>query len=136
MAQPRSTTSERRRLALGQATAARILEEPDLLDVGRSNLRQLRSGATQSGLVLLAEWALIIECGPEAVAEVLGEDSERGHDMRQQSPFAGVLSDRARWSVLEEVYDRPLPQDWLSNITPIYSEVPTENLIDEERGRG
>lgn len=72
--------------------------------MGRSNLSQLRGGATRSGLVLLDEWALVIERGPEVVAEVLREDSERGHDMRQQSPFAGVLSDSQRWSVLEEVY--------------------------------
>ena len=104
MAQVRSTTSERRRLALGRATAARILEDPDLLVLGRSNLSRLRSGATRSGLVLLEEWALTIKRGPEAVAEILREDSEHGHDMRQQSPFAGILTNRERWSILEEVY--------------------------------
>lgn len=82
MAQVRSTTAERRRLALGRATAARVMEEPDLLELGESNLARLRRGATQSGLVLLDEWALTIERGPEAVAESLREDSEHGHDMR------------------------------------------------------
>ena len=104
MAQVRSTTSERRRLALGRATGARILDDPDLLDMGRSNLSRLRGDATPSGLVLLDEWASTIKRGPEAVAEILREESEHGHDMRQQSPFAGVLTNAERWSILEEVY--------------------------------
>jgi hypothetical protein len=103
----RDDLPERRRLALGRATAAKIVADPSLLDVARDNLRRRRARrASPFSQQLLDEWESIVDAGPQAVAAALTDPGEHGHDLRQESPFAGVLTDRERWAVLQGVYGR------------------------------
>lgn len=90
---------------MGTAIAAKVLAHPELLEIGRQNLRRLDSKSLPAR-ALLAEWVELIAAGPVAVAAVLTEDSDRGHDLRQMAPFAGVLTNAERWAVLDEVYGR------------------------------
>lgn len=49
------------------------------------------------------EWEAAADRGPEAVAEVAMMDGERGDDLRQVSPLAGVLPQDIRMQVLRHV---------------------------------
>jgi hypothetical protein len=48
----------------------------------------------------LARWRRLINDGPEAVMRVLTAESAEADELRQNSPFAGVLPDAERLSVL------------------------------------
>ncbi len=101
---PRDDLPERRRLAVARATAQRIVADPSLLRVGRAQLPLVRAHSSGGALALCDEWAVLIETGAEAVATALIDPTEHGHDMRQQSLFAGVLTDRQRWDAIDSVY--------------------------------
>lgn len=51
----------------------------------------------------LQEWETAVEAGPEAVAAVALTEGERGVDLRQVSPLAGILPHEARLQVLKQV---------------------------------
>ncbi|HVW33282.1 MAG TPA: hypothetical protein VHL53_12135 [Acidimicrobiia bacterium] len=48
----------------------------------------------------LDEWAAALDDGPERVRAVLLDPSDHGHDMRQMSPLAGLISDEERLAAL------------------------------------
>lgn len=93
--------AEERSLRLHAAVAARLLADPKLVD----RVRRRVAGWLEDGSVArpYAEaWARLLD-GPMAdLVLALGERSERMHDLRQVSPFAGVLEPRARWRVRRE----------------------------------
>ena len=89
---------------MASATAQRILADPSLLQMGRDQLPAIRAHSSGSALALCDEWEALIEAGPEAVAAALIDPTEHGHDMRQQAPFSGVLTDRERWVAIASVY--------------------------------
>lgn len=93
---------ERRSLAVAAATAAVVGQ-----DFGRArrlakeNLLRAEElvGATAARR-WVEEWRRVLEIGPDAVRDALLEPGDHGHDLRQMSPFAGLLSDKARRAVL------------------------------------
>ena len=89
---------------MASATARRILADPSLLQIGRDQLPAVRAHSAGSALALCDEWQALIEAGEEAVAAALVDPTEHGHDMRQQAPFSGVLTDRERWAAIDSVY--------------------------------
>ena len=52
------------------------------------------------------EWEQAAELGPDAVATVAMTEGERGDDLRQVSPPAGVLPQEVRLQVLHQVRGR------------------------------
>jgi len=48
-------------------------------------------------------WRALLERPQEELMAALSESSEHMHDLRQVSPFAGVLDPRARWRIRDEV---------------------------------
>lgn len=48
-------------------------------------------------------WADVLALPLEEVRKAMTEDSDRGHDLRQNSPFAGMLSEPERRRILEAV---------------------------------
>lgn len=101
---PRDDLPERRRLAIARATAQRILADPALLKIGREQLPAVRAHSSGAALALCDEWEALIEAGVQAVADALVDPSDHGHDLRQQSPFAGVLPNHERWEAIASVY--------------------------------
>lgn len=97
------TRSDRRSLALHAAIAQRLATDPDrVLQLARRNLKTLRRTASTRGAYrLLDEWTELITDGDiVAITRVLRDTSERARDLRQMTPFAGVLNDSERTSVL------------------------------------
>lgn len=72
--------------------------------LGLENLRAMDRVATSvRARAHLEEWRNLLALDARAVGSALVDPSEHGHDLRQMSPFAGILSDRERDLVLAAV---------------------------------
>jgi len=85
---------ERRSLAMAAATADAVERDFDaarrLAEVNLSKMDEV-VGSNSSGR-LLAEWRSLLDEGSDSVRSMLLDQSEHGHDMRQMTPFAGLLT--------------------------------------------
>lgn len=88
-------------LELGRCVAARLRECPELLRIAHENLARW-SCLNADALSLLrcyAEWQNILQRPLEEICEVLSSDGEESQRLRQNSPFAGVLTAREVWEL-------------------------------------
>jgi excisionase family DNA binding protein len=97
------TREETRSLWLNRAVAARVAQDPaGVLSHARKNLErfeQIHEGSTV--VTWLERWRAVLEAGPEAVMAVLTSTAPEAAELRQNSPFAGVLPDDERRAVLD-----------------------------------
>jgi excisionase family DNA binding protein len=98
----RMTRDQLRSLWLSQAVAAHIVRDPGrTLDRARRNLdRLLASAARGSARMWLLQWQQLLEGPIEDVLEALTSRSPRSRELRQNSPFAGVLTAQERREIL------------------------------------
>ena len=98
----RLTRDQRRSLWLNTAIAGKLTADPDtVLDVARRNLAHLQTVHTRGqGAKWLSEWERVLGGSVEDVIEVLTSTSPRARELRQNSPFAGVLTPAERTQVL------------------------------------
>ena len=93
---------ERRSLAIAAATAAAV--ERDFAAARRLAEENLDRAAALVGDNVANEWIegwrRALDRGPSALRRTLLDTSEHGHDMRQMSPFAGLLSEGERAAAL------------------------------------
>jgi transcriptional regulator with XRE-family HTH domain len=89
---PPMTREDRRSLVLHEAIAERLKEDPErVLRRARRTLALMRKrhpGAAS----LLGEWALNLRLPVSDLVEVLRDPRPRARELRQVTPFAGVLS--------------------------------------------
>ena len=87
--------------SLGRRVAERLSQQPELLQVARDNLDRWsrRNASVPSLLRCYAEWRAILERPLEEICSLLNSDSEEARRLRQNSPFAGVLSPREVWEL-------------------------------------
>lgn len=91
-----------RSLWLHRAVAGRLARDPErVLARAARNLHRLER-AHPSGVSAryLARWRDLIADGPETVMRTLVDESPESDELRQNSPFAGVLSDAERLAIL------------------------------------
>jgi hypothetical protein len=88
-------------LELARRVAARLRAAPELLSVARGNLaRWSRLNADAPALLrCYAEWSHILERPVEDICNALCAETEEGQRLRQNSPFAGVLSPNEVWEI-------------------------------------
>ncbi len=93
-----------RSLALHRAGARRLDDDPDaVLVAARRNLTTMRAiHADGSADRWLDAWAALLDGPVIEVARVLTEESESAHELRQNTPFAGILSASERWDIYRE----------------------------------
>jgi hypothetical protein len=93
---------------LGCRVAARLRERPALLNIARENLaRWLRRNADAPALVRgYREWQAILERPLNEICQILETADQGGQRLRQNSPFAGVLSPSEVWAVKAAVGQR------------------------------
>lgn len=85
-------------LDLHKAVADRLLAEPALLDRTRERVaRWLRDGSVARPYA--EAWLCVLGRPVEEIARFLEDPGERARQLRQTSPFAGVLDPRTRWSI-------------------------------------
>jgi excisionase family DNA binding protein len=97
------TREQLRSLWLNRAVAAQVAQEPErVLGLARENLdRFYEIHAGRSAEYWLKRWDRILARGPEVVMETLTSTTPEASELRQNSPFAGVLTDDQRLSVLD-----------------------------------
>ncbi len=94
------TREDRRSLSLHMAISRRIAADPEgALARARRNLQTMRKANHTAG-PLLQEWRRVLDDGMARVLEVLADPGEHAREMRQVTPFAGLLTTRER----QEVY--------------------------------
>jgi hypothetical protein len=88
-------------LELGRRVAARLRRQPELLGIARENLQRWRrlNFNAPSLLRCYAEWSAILNRPLPEICDILGSDSEENRRLRQNSPFAGVLSAHEVWEL-------------------------------------
>ena len=98
----RLTRDQRRSLWLAYAVAGRLVEDPEgVLKRARANLdRMLQSNARGSARVWLQQWHGLLNGPTENVLEALTSRSPLSRELRQNTPFAGVLTDDQRRAIL------------------------------------
>ncbi|MCL4818891.1 MAG: hypothetical protein KJ067_07105 [Vicinamibacteria bacterium] len=101
--------AEERSLALHAAVAERLLSDPALVDRA---VERVRGWLAEPGVVpapLAAAWLEALSGPREVLFALLVDRSERARQLRQCSPFAGVLDARTRWRILREAKGAVVP---------------------------
>jgi len=97
--------AEERSLALHREVARKLRERPELLDAARERVRSwLESGCASRHWA--EAWNEALEGSLDDVIALITDASQRARDLRQTSPFAGVLDPRERWEILRRVRGR------------------------------
>ena len=101
------TREDRRSVAFHRAIAKKLLRQPaEVVGKARRNLAKLASVVDVShpcGAQLVAAWRRWLALPPEELARrIVNADGWLERDMRQSSPFAGVLTEQERYKVLAE----------------------------------
>jgi len=95
-ATPKLTYEERRSLAISTAVASKLAEDPEsVMGKARSNIARMRAAASHEH-PWIDVWEALLELGASHVAAVLMSRDQFACDLRQSSPFAGVLSEMER----------------------------------------
>jgi len=99
----RLTRDQLRSLWLGHAIAGRLVAEPRAtIEKAKENLEHLRRiHARGAGRRWLDEWADLLDGPVEEILGALTSRTSRARELRQNSPFAGVLSAGERERVLQ-----------------------------------
>lgn len=99
----RLTREERRSLALHRAIVAKLAADPvGVLEKARRNLSVMRcANQDRSAEPWFAEWGRLLRGPVSSLVEVLVSTSQQARDLRQVTPFAGVLSDEERRAIYQ-----------------------------------
>ncbi|MBF0688540.1 MAG: helix-turn-helix domain-containing protein [Cellulomonas sp.] len=97
----RLSADQRRSLHLAYAIAGKLVQDPALVDVARQNLERMRARHTRGRPAQwLAQWQELLDGPLDELLIVLTSPSQRSRELRQNSPFAGVLTDDERRAAL------------------------------------
>jgi excisionase family DNA binding protein len=95
---------EEQSLWLHYALLAPLLTEPEaVISKARENLRRWSDKHRRDGMArrYLATWDRLLDDGLDAITDALTSHSQEARELRQNSPFAGALSDATRQRVLK-----------------------------------
>lgn len=97
------TRDQRRSLWVHRAVAGRVAADPvGTLALARRNIdRRLREQPASGSERWLRRWRELLDRGPEEVMDALTSSSPASRELRQNSPFAGVLSESERLAILD-----------------------------------
>ena len=99
----RLTREEEKSLRLHQALLTPMLVEPDaVISKARDNLNRWSRMHRPDGMTAryLEDWKRILNDGLDAIVDVVISPTQEARELRQNSPFAGVLPDETRRQVL------------------------------------
>lgn len=103
----RMSRDQRRSLWLNTAVAGKLVADPDgTLRVARRNLETLvKAHPRGQGARWLAQWSDLLEGPTERILEVLTSPTPWAREMRQNSPFSGLLDVDERAKILTAFKD-------------------------------
>lgn len=113
LARTRMSKQDRQALLLAYAVAGEIVRDPAAtLTKAKTNLRAMqREAHVGPTRVWLKEWDSLLEGPLLALLNALTATTQRSRELRQNSPFAGVLSDDLRREVLDLATTAGRPND-------------------------
>ena len=91
-------------LRLHQALIGDLLTDPDkVIDKARTNIARWLPQQRSDGMTAqyLREWEKILDAGLDRIVDALTATDEKSCELRENSPFAGVLSQERRTKVLQ-----------------------------------
>lgn len=97
--------AEERSLAYHGAVARRLREEPGLLEPVRIRLDRWMAEEGRAS-PYAREWREIVDLPLQDLLRFLVDPCERARELRQSTPFAGMLKPRERWRLWREVRQR------------------------------
>jgi hypothetical protein len=88
-------------LELARRVADRMRGQPEVIDFARANLARWSQQNTSAPSLLrcYAEWQQILSRPVEEICTLLCSESDNAQRLRQNSPFAGVLTPTEVWEV-------------------------------------
>ena len=88
-------------LELARRVAGRLRLHPELVEVARANLaRWSRQNASAKSLLrCYAEWQAILARPLDEICDLLCAETDDARRLRQNSPFAGVLTPAEVWEI-------------------------------------
>lgn len=98
------THEQRKMLWMHQAMLTHLLTRPDeVIELAQDNIRRWSSMHRPDGKTVeyLREWESVLDQGIGAVVEAVLSTSPRACELRQNSPFAGVLDQTERSQALQ-----------------------------------
>jgi excisionase family DNA binding protein len=104
----RLTREEEKSLRLHQALLTPMLTEPTaVIAKARDNLDRWTGMHRPDGMTVryFEEWKRVLDHGLDAIVAVMVSPSQEARELRQNSPFAGVLPDETRLQVLRTFKD-------------------------------
>ena len=101
--------ADERRLAYHLAIAERLRREPGALELARQRVQGWLEAGDRAPFYA-RKWAEILTGDLPSIAAFLIERSELADELRQSSPFAGVLRPQERWQIWRETRDRFSPR--------------------------
>ena len=95
------TETDQVSLELGRRIAERMRRQPEVVEFARANLLRWsqQNSSAPSLLSCYAEWQQILSRPVAEICELLCSESDDAQRLRQNSPFAGVLSPTEVWEV-------------------------------------
>ena len=87
--------------------AAGLRQHPEWLETARANLdRWSRRNRDAPGLLrCYAEWRELLDRPTDQICDILTAKTDEGQRLRQNSPFAGVLSPSEVWEIKRRCHD-------------------------------
>jgi excisionase family DNA binding protein len=104
----RLTREEEKSLRLHQALLTQMLAEPNaVIAKARDNLNRWTSMHRPDGMTVryFEQWRRVLDAGLDAIVDVVNSPSQEARELRQNSPFAGILPDETRLRVLRAFKD-------------------------------
>jgi hypothetical protein len=95
--------AERRSIELHRIVARRIVEDPVVLDRARARVATWLQEGGPVDAARAERWARLLDGPVDEVLRELVLDTPDACDLRQVTPFAGVVDSRERWRILREV---------------------------------
>jgi len=97
----RLTRDQRRSLWLAYATAGRIVEDPESArSLALTNLERMRATSRGQARRWIDDWDHLLQGSIDRLLMVLVSPSPQSRELRQNSPFAGLLDETERSRIL------------------------------------
>lgn len=97
------TREREKSLWLHRAVVGELVRDPErVVGKARSNIERWGHKHAPDGMTTtyLRQWSDVLDAGLDQIIETLTNPSESASELRQNSPFAGVLDDTTRLAVL------------------------------------
>ena len=94
-------------LEIGRRVALGLSQHPEWIELAKSNLdRWSRLNRDAPGLLgCYQEWRQLLDRPLEEISAAPTTQTEQGQRLRQNSPFAGVLSPHQVWEIKRQVHE-------------------------------